>query len=231
MNYWPAETTNLNELTSPLWDLLALIQERGGDVAEKMYGCRGFVLHHNTDLWGDSVPVHNGTKYSIWPIGGAWLALHMMEHYRFTGDKTFLKEQACPIFKSAFEFFECYLFDVDGYLTTGPSCSPENAFQIPSDMTVAGKEEALTMSPTLDNSILFELLTALNETHQILEIDNDLSGSVQTYLGKIRPPRIGSDGQILEWIEEFCRNRSCPSSLFTSIRSLSRDTAHPACFD
>ncbi|KOC14505.1 hypothetical protein AFLA70_5g008581 [Aspergillus flavus AF70] len=154
--------------------------ERGGDVAEKMYGCRGFVLHHNTDLWGDSVPVHNGTKYSIWPIGGAWLALHMMEHYRFTGDKTFLKEQACPIFKSAFEFFECYLFDVDGYLTTGPSCSPENAFQIPSDMTVAGKEEALTMSPTLDNSILFELLTALNETHQILEIDNDLSGSVQT---------------------------------------------------
>ncbi|EIT82265.1 hypothetical protein AO1008_02647 [Aspergillus oryzae 100-8] len=231
MNYWPAETTNLNELTSPLWDLLALIQERGGDVAEKMHGCPGFVLHHNTDLWGDSVPVHNGTKYSIWPMGGAWLALHMMEHYRFTGDKTFLKEQACPIFKSAFEFFECYLFDVDGYLTTGPSCSPENAFQIPSDMTVAGKEEALTMSPTLDNSMLFELLTALNETHQILEIDNDLSGSVQTYLGKIRPPRIGSDGQILEWIEEFCRNRSRPSSIFTSIRSLSRDTAHPACFD
>ncbi|RAQ76650.1 hypothetical protein COH20_010778 [Aspergillus flavus] len=136
MNYWPAETTNLNELTSPLWDLLALIQERGGDVAEKMYGCPGFVLHHNTDLWGDSVPVDNGTKYSIWPMGGAWLALHMMEHYRFTGDKTFLKEQAYPIFKSAFEFFECYLFDVDGYLTTGPSCSPENAFQIPSDMTI-----------------------------------------------------------------------------------------------
>ncbi|RAQ72502.1 hypothetical protein COH21_011280 [Aspergillus flavus] len=127
MNYWPAETTNLNELTSPLWDLLALIQERGGDVAEKMYGCPGFVLHHNTDLWGDSVPVDNGTKYSIWPMGGAWLALHMMEHYRFTGDKTFLKEQAYPIFKN----------------------------------------------------------------------------SVQTYLGKIRPPRIGSDGQILEWIEEF----------------------------
>lgn len=203
MNYWPVETTNLNELTSPLWDLLALVQERGADVAERMYGCPGFVLHHNTDLWGDSVPVDNGTKYSIWPVGGAWLALHMMEHYRFTGDKKFLKEQAYPIFKSAFEFFECYLFDLDGYLTSGPSCSPENAFQIPSNMTVAENDEALTLSPALDNSILFELLTALNETHQILKIKNDLSASVQTHLGKIRPPKIGSDGQILEWIQEF----------------------------
>jgi hypothetical protein len=70
MNYWPAETTNLNELTSPLWDPLALVAERGSDVAERMYGCSGFVLHHNTDLWSDSVPVDNETKYSIWPMGG-----------------------------------------------------------------------------------------------------------------------------------------------------------------
>ncbi|KAL2847552.1 Six-hairpin glycosidase-like protein [Aspergillus pseudoustus] len=203
MNYWPAETTNLNELTSPLWDLLALVQERGADVAERMYGCPGFVLHHNTDLWGDSVPVDNGTAYSVWPMGGAWLALHMMEHYRFTGDETFLRERAYPIFKSAFEFFECYLFELDGYLTTGPSCSPENVFWIPSEMTVAGQTEALTLSPTMDDSILFELLTALNETHQILKINDDLSATVQTYLGKIRPPQIGSEGQILEWIEDF----------------------------
>ncbi|KAL4864267.1 hypothetical protein BDV12DRAFT_205848 [Aspergillus spectabilis] len=203
MNYWPAEATNLNELTSPLWDLLELVQERGRDVAKRMYGCPGFVLHHNTDLWGDAVPVDNGTKYSIWPMGGAWLALHMIEHYRFTSDKAFLKNQAYPIFKSAFEFFECYLFELDGYLTTGPSCSPENAFQIPSSMTVAGSNEALTLSPTLDNSILFELLTALNEIHQVLNIDNDFADTVKKYLGKIRPPQIGSDGQILEWIEDF----------------------------
>ncbi|KAL4951928.1 Six-hairpin glycosidase-like protein [Aspergillus filifer] len=171
MNYWPAETTNLNELTSPLWDLLALVQQRGSDVAERMYGCTGFVLHHNTDLWGDSVPVDNGTKYSIWPMGGAWLALHMMEHYRFTGDETFLKETAYPIFKSAFEFFECYLFEMDG--------------------------------PTMDDAILFELLTALDETHQVLGIKNDLADTVTEYLGKIRPPQIGSDGQILEWLEEW----------------------------
>ncbi|KAL4755765.1 glycoside hydrolase family 95 protein [Aspergillus foveolatus] len=203
MNYWPAETTNLNELTSPLWDLLELVQERGQDVAERMYGCPGFVLHHNTDLWGDAVPVDNGTKYSIWPMGGAWLALHMMEHYRFTGDTTFLKNQAYPIFKSAFEFFECYLFELDGYLTTGPSCSPENSFQIPSGMAVAGSNEALTVGPTLDDSILFELLTALNETHQILRIDDDFADTVKEHVGKIRPPQIGSGGQILEWIEEF----------------------------
>ncbi|KAL2822402.1 Six-hairpin glycosidase-like protein [Aspergillus granulosus] len=203
MNYWPAETTSLNELTSPLWDLLALVQQRGEDVAERMYGCPGFVLHHNTDLWGDAVPVDNGTKYSIWPMGGAWLALHMMEHYRFTGDKKFLREQAYPIFKSAFEFFECYLFDMDGYLTTGPSCSPENAFQIPPGMTVAGSNEALTLGPTMDDSILFELFTALDETHHILKIDDDIADTVKEYLGKIRPPQVGSDGQILEWIEDF----------------------------
>ncbi|CEL09274.1 hypothetical protein ASPCAL12413 [Aspergillus calidoustus] len=203
MNYWPAETTNLNELTSPLWDLLALVAERGSDVAERMYGCPGFVLHHNTDLWGDAVPVDNGTKYSIWPMGGAWLALHMMEHYRFTGDETFLREKAYPIFKSAFEFFECYLFEFDGYLTTGPSCSPENAFRIPEDMTNAGSEEALTLSPTMDDAILFELLTALKETHQVLGIRNDLAKTVNESMGKIRSPQIGSDGQILEWLEEW----------------------------
>ncbi|KAL4903269.1 Six-hairpin glycosidase-like protein [Aspergillus multicolor] len=203
MNYWPATSTNLNELTPPLWSLLSLVQERGRDVAERMYGCPGFVLHHNTDLWGDSVPVDNGTKYSIWPMGGAWLALHMMEHYRFTGDKTFLEEQAYPIMKDAFDFFECYLFELDGYLTTGPSCSPEMAFEIPSDMTVAGWNEALTLSPTLDNSILFELFTALNETQSILGSTDDLFDKVQLYLTKIRPPQIGSYGQILEWLEEF----------------------------
>ncbi|KAL3443206.1 Six-hairpin glycosidase-like protein [Aspergillus insuetus] len=203
MNYWPAETTNLNELTSPLWDLLALVAERGSDVAERMYGCPGFVLHHNTDLWGDSVPVDNGTKYSIWPMGGAWLALHMMEHYRFTGDETFLEQKAYPIFKSAFEFFECYLFEFNGYLTTGPSCSPENAFRIPADMTNAGSQEALTLSPTMDDAILLELLTALKETHEVLGIKNDLARTVTEYLGKIRPPQIGSDGQILEWLEEW----------------------------
>lgn len=203
MNYWPAETTYLNELTSPLWDLLELVQERGRDVAERMYGCPGFVLHHNTDLWGDAVPVDNGTSYSIWPMGGAWLALHLMEHYRFTGDTDFLENQAYPILEDAFAFFECYLFELDGYLTTGPSCSPENTFEIPDDMTNAGSSEALTLSPTMDDSILFELLTALNETHQVLEIDNDFADTVKESLGKIRPPQIGSDGQILEWIEDF----------------------------
>ncbi|KAL2863208.1 glycoside hydrolase family 95 protein [Aspergillus lucknowensis] len=203
MNYWPAETTNLQELTSPLWGLLSRVQQRGQDVAERMYSCPGFVLHHNTDLWGDAAPVDSGTQYSIWPMGGVWLALHMMEHYRFTGDKTFLEERAYPIFQDLFAFFECYLFDMDGYLTTGPSCSPENTFAVPDDQSQAGATEGLTLSPQMDNTLLFELFTALDETHQILGIADDLSETVKEYLNKTRPAQIGSGGQILEWIGEY----------------------------
>lgn len=205
MNYWPAETTSLNGLTSPLWSLLKLAQKRGQDVAERMYGCPGWLLHHNIDLWGDAAPVDNGTAYSVWPMGGTWLVLHMMEHYRFTGDKTFLAEEAYPLLKDAFAFFECYLFDLNGHLTTGPSCSPENRFTIPPGKSIAGTTEALALSPALDNSLLTELLTALNETHTALNISTSdpLSQKIQTYLPALRAPEIGSYGQILEWIDEL----------------------------
>lgn len=203
MNYWHAETTNLAETTKPFWDLLAVAQGRGQLAASNMYGCGGFVLHHNTDLWGDPAPVDYGTPYTIWPMGGAWLSTHLMEHYRFTGNQTFLQETAWPILQSAAEFYFCYTFMWDGYYTTGPSLSPENPFIVPSNENTAGSAEGIDISPTMDNSLLYQLFTDVIEACQILQLSSADCSKAQSYLTKIKPPQIGSYGQILEWRQEY----------------------------
>lgn len=142
MNYWLAETTDLTETLRPLWDLMYRSRDRGSEVATKMYGCPGYVSHHNLDLWGDSAPHGSGTAYSIWPSSHLWLSQHMMEHYRFTGDKTFLREKAWPLFKDIAAFCDCYIFEFDGKWTSGPSISPENVFIIPKDGSKAGSKES-----------------------------------------------------------------------------------------
>ena len=108
MNYWPAETTNLSELHEPLFDLIDNAKENGRQVAKFYYGAGGFVLHHNTDLWGDAVPI-DGARWGIWPMGAAWLSLHLAEHYDFTRDRKFLAERAYPMMKEAAQFFLDYL--------------------------------------------------------------------------------------------------------------------------
>ncbi|EAQ89042.1 hypothetical protein CHGG_05661 [Chaetomium globosum CBS 148.51] len=131
MNYWPALVTNLAETQKPVFDLLNEAIPRGKAVAKTMYGCNdGFVLHHNTDLWGDAAPVDKGTPYTIWPMGAAWLSADAMEHYRFTQNKTFLSTTAWPILRDAARFFHCHLFQWNGHWTAGPSLSPEHAFTI-----------------------------------------------------------------------------------------------------
>ncbi|KAF3928346.1 hypothetical protein AA313_de0210424 [Arthrobotrys entomopaga] len=203
MNYWPAEVTNLAETTKPFWDLLAVAQGRGQSVASRMYGCSGFVLHHNIDLWGDACPTDYGTPYMMWPMGGAWLSLHLIEHYRFTGDKTFLSNTAWPILKDAAAFYYCYLFMYQNYYTTGPSLSPENNFIVASDQSVAGNSEGIDLGPTMDNSLLFELFTAVIETCNALGITGSDLTNAQNYLSKIKPPQISSAGAILEWRRDY----------------------------
>lgn len=203
MNYWPAETTNLAETTKPFWDLLSLAETRGQVAASNMYGCSGFVLHHNTDCWGDPAPVDYGTPYTIWPMGGVWLSTHLMEHYRFTGNKTFLQDTAWQILKSAAEFYYCYTFMWDGYYTTGPSLSPENSFIVPSNESKAGNAEGIDISPTMDNSLLYQLFNDVIEACQILGMSSSDCSNAQSYVQKIKPPQIGSYGQILEWRQEY----------------------------
>jgi hypothetical protein len=205
MNYWPAEVTNLQETHAALFDLLDVARARGMEMATNMYGCTngGFVLHHNIDLWGDAAPTDYGTPYMMWPMGGAWLSLHLMEHYRFTGDKSFLQNRAWPVLQSAANFYYCYLFTHNGSWSTGPSLSPENSFVVPSNMETAGKSEAIDIAQTMDNSILYELFNAVIQTCTVLGITDSNLTNAKNYLAKIKPPQIGSKGQILEWRNEY----------------------------
>ncbi|MBN1556515.1 MAG: glycoside hydrolase family 95 protein, partial [Lentisphaerae bacterium] len=131
MNYWPAEVCGLPECHEPLFDLLAGLRETGRDTARRLYGCRGYVCHHNTDNTCDTWPTDRNVTASYWPMGAAWLALHAWEHYRFTGDRDFL-ERAYPLLADAALFFTDFLVeDGKGRLVTCPSVSPENAYRLP----------------------------------------------------------------------------------------------------
>ncbi|KAF5689261.1 alpha-L-fucosidase 2 [Fusarium circinatum] len=206
MNYWLAETTDLTDTLRPLWDLMYRSRDKGSQVATKMYGCPGYVSHHNLDLWGDSAPHDSGTAYTIWPSSNLWLSQHMMEHYRFTGDKNFLGQKAWPLFKDIASFFDCYLFRFNGQWTSGPSTSPENVFIIPKDGSKAGSKESLDISITIDNSLLREFFSNVIEAAGILGIglstDKVLS-KVKGYRDGLRPTQIGARGQIQEWRKDY----------------------------
>jgi alpha-L-fucosidase 2 len=198
MNYWPVETTNLSELHEPLFDLIEKGREDGRRVAKFYYGAGGFVLHHNTDLWGDAVPI-DGARYGIWPMGAAWLSLHLADHYDFTRDRKFLAERAYPIMKEAAQFFLDYLVpDGKGHLLTGPSLSPENEYKLPS-----GERAVLTMGPTMDTEILQAFFGRLIEASETLRVDPDFRAKVAAARDKLMPLRIGKYGQIQEWLEDY----------------------------
>ena len=198
MNYWLAETTNLSELHEPLFDLIESAREDGRRVARSYYGAGGFVLHHNTDLWGDAVPI-DGARWGIWPMGAAWLSLHLAEHYDFTRDQKFLAERAYPVMKEATQFFLDYLVpDGKGHLVTGPSTSPENEYQLPS-----GEKAVLTMGPTMDTEILEALFGRVLEAGKILGGDTEFLSKVSKARGQLLPLRVGRFGQIQEWPEDL----------------------------
>ncbi|KAH3941206.1 hypothetical protein HBI56_208010 [Parastagonospora nodorum] len=204
MNYWHALTTNLDETHKPLFDLVDMTRAQGRAMAKKMYGCNdGFVVHHNTDLWGDAAPVDKGTPYTVWPMGGAWLSQHLMEHYRFTQDKNFLQNRAWPVLKDAANFYYCYLFMYNGSYVTGPSLSPENTFVVPSNMRTAGKTEGVDIAPTMDNELLWELFNNVISAGKALGITDITVSKAKDYLSKIKEPKIGSKGQLLEWRNEY----------------------------
>jgi alpha-L-fucosidase 2 len=198
MNYWPAEVTNLSELHEPLFDLIDRAKENGRVVARKMYGAGGFVLHHNTDLWGDAVPI-DGAAYGIWPMGAAWLSLHEWDHYDFTRDMAFLRDRAYPTMKEAAQFLLDYMVvDPQGRLVTGPSLSPENTYLVP-----GGGTAQLTMGPTMDREIVFALFSRVVEAGEILGVDADFRARIKAAMDKLPPLAIGKHGQIQEWLEDY----------------------------
>jgi alpha-L-fucosidase 2 len=198
MNYWLAETCNLSELHEPLFDLIDAAREDGRRVARFYYGAGGFVLHHNTDMWGDAVPV-DGARWGVWPMGAAWLSLHLAEHYQFTRDRGFLANRAYPAMKEATQFFLDYLVpDGKGHLVTGPSTSPENEYMLPS-----GERAVLCMGPTMDTEILRALFSRVIDASETLGIDAEFRAKVAAARAKLVPLRIGRFGQIQEWPEDY----------------------------
>jgi alpha-L-fucosidase 2 len=198
MNYWPAEVCNLSEMHTPLFDLVDAARGPGRRVAQAYYGARGFVIHHNTDLWGDAVPI-DGVGSGIWPMGGAWLALHFWEHYDFTRDRKFLAERGWPVLKEAAGFLLDYMVDDGhGHLVTGPSLSPENGFKLPD-----GKAHRLAMGPVMDIEIAHALFSRVMQAGEILSVDSDFRKKVAAARDRLPPFKIGRYGQLQEWQEDY----------------------------
>ncbi len=198
MNYWLAEKCHLSECHTPLFDHLERMKIHGENTARQMYGCNGFMAHHNTDIWGDTAPQDMWMPATIWPMGAAWLVLHIWEHYEYTLDEKFLKEKY-HLLKGAGDFFKDYLMvDENGYLVTGPSTSPENTYRLPS-----GEQGTVCIGPSMDSQILFELFTAIIEAGQLLgEVEEEIQ-CFKEMREKLPPIRVGKYGQIMEWREDY----------------------------
>ena len=199
MSYWPAESCNLSECHLPLFDLLERVCENGRITAKEMYGVdKGFVCHHNTDIWGDTAPQDMWKPSTIWPVGGAWLALHIFEHYEYTLDKDFLADKY-HILKEAAEFFTGYLIeDGEGRLVTCPSVSPENTY-----ITENGVKGCLCMGPSMDSQIITVLFTDVIKAAGILGRDKSFCAKLEKLLKKLPQPEIGKYGQIKEWAVDY----------------------------
>lgn len=197
MNYWPAEITNLSELHEPLFYLLKKVYKTGKNTAEKMYNCRGFVAHHNTDIHGDSAPQDLWIPGSFWVMGGAWLCTHIWEHYLFTRDLDFLEEYY-DILKEAVVFFEDFLVQHGDYLVTCPSVSPENTYILPD-----GTKGCVCAGAAMDSQILHDLFTIYCNAANVLDVDHDYVDVVEKMKQKLPPIKVGKHGQIMEWLEDY----------------------------
>ncbi|MES2924934.1 MAG: glycoside hydrolase family 95 protein [Verrucomicrobiota bacterium] len=194
MNYWPAELCNLSETHEPLFDMIDDLTVSGARAAKKQYGARGWVVHHNTDLWRGAAPINNVDGF--WPTGGAWLCHHLWEHYLFTGDKEFLGKRAYPAMKSASLFFVDFLVKdpKSGYLVTNPSHSPEQ--------TPPGRP-LFTVGPAMDNQLIRALFTYTIEAAEVLGTDKDFATQLIELRSKLPPNQVGKRGQLQEWLEDW----------------------------
>ena len=199
MNYWPALVGNLAETQEPLFSMIRDLSETGAKTAREMYGCQGWVAHHNTDLWRIAGPV-DATPWGMFPTGGAWLTTHIWQHYLFTGDKEFLATYY-PIMKGAADFLLDYmqeypkdgeLKNAAGWLVTIPTVSPEHGPQ--------GKGTNVCAGSTMDNQIAFDVLSATAQAAKILGKDNSQLSTLNSQLSKLPPMQIGRYGQLQEWL-------------------------------
>ncbi|WP_129715205.1 glycoside hydrolase N-terminal domain-containing protein [Pedobacter sp. SYP-B3415] len=190
MNYWPAEVLNLAAMNEPLFVKVAALAAAGRQTAINYYRAGGWVLHHNTDIWNATAPI-NAANHGIWVTGAAWLSTHLWEHYLFSRDEVFLRNQAYPVMRGAAVFFKDFLV-VDpktGKLISTPSNSPEQG--------------GLVAGPTMDHQIIRTLFRQCAEASRILKTDAALRDSLLIMAGEIAPNQIGRFGQLQEWLEDI----------------------------
>ena len=194
MNYWPAEPTNLTELSGPLFDLIGDLTVTGARTAREMYGADGWVLHHNTDLWRATWPIDRASA-GMWMMGGAWLCRHIWEHYLYTADVQFL-ERYWPAMLGAATFFEQTMVREPrhGWLVVSPSVSPENSPR---------KGVPLNWGVTMDNQLLFELFHSVAAAGEALDADPDRYSRFDALADSLAPMQIGSWGQLQEWMDDW----------------------------
>ncbi|MGF7181376.1 glycoside hydrolase family 95 protein [Tunturiibacter psychrotolerans] len=207
MNYWHAETCNLSECHLPLFDMVTDLSRNGEKTAAVNYGAKGWVSHHNIDLWRQSAPVGMGTQFAdpTWAnfcMSGPWLCAHFWEHYRFTGDEEFLKT-AFPVMKGSAEFCLSWLVeDGTGHLTTCPSVSTENSFLAPN-----GKSANVSSGCTMDLALLRELFDNVVEATNVLDVDHDFAAKLEAARNRLPDYQIGRYGQLQEWSVDFEENQ------------------------
>ena len=201
MNYWPALIGNLAETQEPFFSMIRDLSETGAKTAQEMYGCHGWMAHHNTDLWRIAGPV-DGTTWGMFPTGGAWLTTHLWQHYLYTGDKQFLADYY-PIMKGAADFLldylqtypaNGYIKEAAGWLVTAPTVSPEHG--------PVGKKTTVTAGSTMDNQIVFDVLSQTLAAAKILGKDDSSLFTLHSSLSKLPPMQIGRYGQLQEWMQD-----------------------------
>lgn len=193
MNYWPAEICNISETTEPLFSMIKDLSVTGAETARTMYGCRGWVAHHNTDLWRIAGPI-DGAAWGMFPNGGAWLTTHLWDHYLYTLDKDFLKENY-DILKGAAQFYLDYMVEKDGELIVVPSTSPEHGGR--------GKISTITAGCTMDNQIAYDALSQALKAAKILDVDADFQKKLAEAIAKLPKMKVGQYGQLQEWREDL----------------------------
>lgn len=201
MNYWLSEVANLPGCHLPLFSYMNnYLLESGKETAKKNYHCRGTVVHHLSDIYGFTTPADG--IWGVWPMGGAWLSMHMWEHYLYSLDEEFLRETAYDYIHECALFFMDYLFEgKDGYLLSGPSISPENKYY-----PISGNKEitaTIAFSPTMDTEIITCTLQNYIECENILNINEKDKKAAEEALAKLPPLKVGKNGCLMEWLEDY----------------------------
>ena len=198
MNYWPSEVTNLSECHMPFLNFIGELRENGRKTAKTLYGKKGFVAHHTTDVWHFTTALGK-PHWGMWPMGAAWASSQLWEHFLFTGDTAFLRNYGYPVMREAALFLSDFLVKDPhtGKLVTGPSISPENVFVTPD-----GTKASVCMGPAMDLEITWRLFRYVIRASEVLDNDISFRKKLRRQLNNLAPVKIGSDGRILEWSDE-----------------------------